>query len=579
MMDAGARALRPASRDLLLLLGLALLLYAAGLGLRDPWPADEPRFALIARDMVESGRWLIPIVGGDYYADKPPLYFWIMAVFYAGTGSLRVAFLLPSLLAALAVVVLVYDIVRRLWDREAAVGAALLLTFTVAFAWEARAAQIDMTVTAFIALSLYGLLRHLLVQASWSWYALAGFAAGLGVITKGVGFLPLLVLLPYALMRWRAWSLPALGRGGWRWALAPIAMLAAIALWVVPMLLHVAASGDPALIAYRNEILFQQTVTRYAESWHHVQPFYFYVVEVIPVLWLPGSLLLIWLVPRWRAAWSSREPRVWLPLGWAVLVVVFFSLSPGKRGVYIVPAIPAVAIASAPYLRDLWSRRSVQLAGWLMSLLIGTLAAAAYLYATDWAPEKAANIVADAGPIPWSVTLSLAIVAFISAAAWRPRAGLIAFAFCLGSLWLFMGWVVAPALNGVRSGSDFMTGALAKAPVGDELGMVAYKEQFLLYVDRPMVNFGHRRWREGPQESYDAALWLNARPARALLVDEKQQARCFMGAAATVFAGLSAGMRWSWVTAPADAHCAALGRDSALVYRPHQSQGPAPSDR
>jgi len=334
------------------------------------------------------------------------------------------------------------------------------------------------------------------------------------------------------------------------------------------MLLAVDASGDPALVAYRNEILFQQTVTRYAESWHHVQPFYFYVLEVIPVLWLPVSLFLIWLVPHWRTASTSRESRVWLPLSWAILVVVFFSLSPGKRGVYIVPAIPALVIASAPYLRDLWSRRTLQWAGWILSVLIGVAAAAAYLYVTRWAPDKAAGIADDAGPIPWSVMLSLAVVAFIAAAAWRPRAGLVALAFCLGSLWLFMGWVVAPALNGVRSGGDFVAAALAKAPPDHELGMVAYKEQFLLYLDRPMVNFGHRRWREGPQESYDAARWLNDRAARAVLVNEKQRAQCFTGAASTVFAGFSAGVGWSWVTAPADAHCAALGKESALLYRP-----------
>jgi hypothetical protein len=55
---------------------------------------------------------------------------------------------------------------------------------------------------------------------------------------------------------------------------------------------------------------------------------------------------------------------------------------------------------------------------------------------------------------------------------------------------------------------------------------------------------------------------------RALLVDEKQQARCFLGAASTVFAGSSSDMRWSWVTAPADPKCAALGKDSAILYRP-----------
>jgi 4-amino-4-deoxy-L-arabinose transferase-like glycosyltransferase len=561
-------ALNPGTRDLLILLGLALLILAAGIGLRDPWPADEPRFALIAREMVESGRWLIPVVGGDYYPDKPPLYFWIMAVCYAVTGSLRVAFLLPSLIASLAVLVLVYDLARRLWSREAAFGAALLLLFTVAFAWQARAAQIDMTVTAFITLSLYGLLRHLLVQPSWGWYALAGFSAGLGVITKGVGFLPLLALIPFAVMRWRRWPLPPAGKGGWRWAFAPFAMLCAIALWLVPMLVFVAASGDPALVAYRDEILLQQTVTRYAESWHHVKPFYFYLVEVIPVLWLPLSLLLVWLVPRWRQAWVERDAKVWLPLSWALLVVLFFSLSPGKRGVYIVPAVPAIVIAAAPYLKGLWSRRGPQLAGLVLTVVIGIVAAAAYFYATVWAPDRAARLLEDAGPIPLHVLLALAVIAALAAAICRVRAGLVALAYTLGSLWLFMGWIVAPALNGKRSGSDFVAAALAHAPADHDLGMVAYKEQFLLYIDRPMFNFGHRRWREGPQESYDAARWLNEKPARALLVNEKQQALCFLGASAPEFAGVASGLRWSWVTAPANATCAAQGRESAERYVP-----------
>ena len=38
----------PTARDLMTLIGLAFLLIAAGMGLRDPWPADEPRFALAA---------------------------------------------------------------------------------------------------------------------------------------------------------------------------------------------------------------------------------------------------------------------------------------------------------------------------------------------------------------------------------------------------------------------------------------------------------------------------------------------------------------------------------------------------
>ncbi len=98
------------------------------------------------------------------------------------------SFLLPSLLAGIGTVLLVYDLGRRLWNREAGLWAALVLLFTVQFTLQARLAQIDATLCFWVTLSLYGLLRHLLLRSGWGWYALGAFAAGLGVITKGVGF-------------------------------------------------------------------------------------------------------------------------------------------------------------------------------------------------------------------------------------------------------------------------------------------------------------------------------------------------------------------------------------------------------
>jgi hypothetical protein len=101
LLRPGATSRRDVVLDVLWLLGLGLLLIGAGFGLRDPWPADEPRFALVAQDMLRSGDWLIPRIGGDLYADKPPLYFWLMAASMAITGSLRLGFLVPSLLSGL----------------------------------------------------------------------------------------------------------------------------------------------------------------------------------------------------------------------------------------------------------------------------------------------------------------------------------------------------------------------------------------------------------------------------------------------------------------------------------------------
>jgi len=556
---------REVIRDLALLLGLGVLLLATGLGLRDPWPADEPRFALIARDMVESGEWLFPRVGGDLYPDKPPFFFWLIACAYALTGSLRLSFLLPSLLAGLGTLVLVYDLTRRLWNREAGLWAALVLLFTLQFTLQAHLAQIDATLCFFTTLSLYGFLRHLLLRNGWRWYLLGGFAAGLGVITKGVGFLPLLVLLPYAYARWRKWPLPELQATSLRLSGAAIAFIAAVSLWLVPMLLTVAFSDDPALASYRDEILFQQTVTRYATAWHHQQPFYYYLTVMLS-LWLPLIVLLPWLVPRWIERLRERDARILLLLGWVVLVLLFFSASPGKRGVYILPALPALAIASGEWLRGLWQRADVQKAGMAFALLVVFLSAVGFAYLTWIAPERAAELRDQYGLKYIEPLAAVTIVGILTVIACGARRGAIASAWVLGLTWLIVSVTVFPQINASRSAARFVTDLERIADPARELGFLAYKEQFLLHLDRPSVNFGHSRWREGALESYDAARWLNGGTNRQLLVSEANLEPCFGGAAERIEVGSASRERWFLVTGRAGDSCASRGNDQNVRH-------------
>ena len=99
-------------------------------------------------------------------------------------------------------------------------------------------------------LSLYGLLRHLLLGPSWGWYAAAWLAAGLGIITKGVGFLALFALLPCAWAWARGWD--GVTRGGaWRWWAGACALLLPLAAWLVPLLTAAGAPDSQALAAYR----------------------------------------------------------------------------------------------------------------------------------------------------------------------------------------------------------------------------------------------------------------------------------------------------------------------------------------
>jgi 4-amino-4-deoxy-L-arabinose transferase-like glycosyltransferase len=360
--------------------------------------------------MLRSGDWLFPRVGGDLYADKPPLYFWLLAVSLAATGSLRVGFLLPSLLAGLGTVWLVYDLLRRARGREVAFAGAFMLVLTFQFTWQARQAQIDGVLCFLTTLGLYGLLRHLLLGLARGWYLLGWAAAGLGVITKGVGFLPLLLLLPFAVLVRRGWRSRAPRIGALSIA-GLFTMLLSIGLWFVPMVVATSAGGE--LEAYRDEILFQQTVTRYAEAWHHHAPFWYYVVEVVPFLWLPLIALVPWLWPRWREALRGRDTLVAVLLSWVLLVLVFFSASSGKRGVYILPAVPALAMAAAPWLPGLLRAAGTRRLAFLLACAVALLAAAGAAYFAIDGPA-AARIATDYGMRP---ELPLACVALGGAAA------------------------------------------------------------------------------------------------------------------------------------------------------------------
>ena len=160
----------------------------AGLGLRDPWPADEPRFALVAKQMIESGDWLFPHRGTELYSDKPPMFMWLQAAAYTLFGNWRVAFLLPPLLAALGTLWCVVDLGKRLWTRRVGLYAGYALLFALQFTYQAKKAQIDPVVVFWITLANYGLLRHLLRGPDWRMWMLGWFAAGIGTITKGVGW-------------------------------------------------------------------------------------------------------------------------------------------------------------------------------------------------------------------------------------------------------------------------------------------------------------------------------------------------------------------------------------------------------
>lgn len=502
-------------RELWWFLAIACVVIAAGIGLRAPWPADEPRFVLVAKQMWESGEWLFPHRGIELYPDKPPLYFWLLGAAYAFVRDWTWAFLLPSLVAALGTLWLTYDAGRRLWSHRAGLWAAIAVLACVQFLHQAKRAQIDPTVTFFITLGVYGILRHTLLGPNWRWYWLGCFAAGLGVISKGVGFLALLALLPYGLMRARRWQgIADIGNGnGWRWAGGALAFLGAIALWFVPMAATALASGDPGHRAYLDELLFRQTATRYTAAWHHQQPAW-YFLGVIATRWLPFAIALPWLLPRWRDALRARDAKVWLPLAWALLVLAFFSASPGKRDMYILPMLPMVALAAGPYLEGIaakpWPRRLVAVLVAVVAILLGAGGALALVGEPGFEMRLEAERGLAAGD-DWLWWLLLGLASAMGAALLAARRQLLrgaAVAIALLVVGLYAG--AAVLLDGESSARDVMQRARRLAGPQATIGLVAWKEQNLLQARGPTVEFGFRR---PPEEQLaDGIAWLRAAP-------------------------------------------------------------------
>ena len=202
--------------------------------------------------------------------------------------------------------------------------AAVAVLASFQFVYQVKRAQIDPTLVLFTTVAFYGLCRHLLLGPAWRWFWGGCFAAGLGVITKGVGFLPLLALLPFAFFARRRWQgVATMGEShGWRWAAGALAFFAAIALWLVPVLAVGLSSGNPEHAEYLRNILFKQTAQRYADPWHHTEPFW-YFSQVVLFFWLPFSLALPWLLRPWREAWRARDAKVWLPLAQLSIVLLW----------------------------------------------------------------------------------------------------------------------------------------------------------------------------------------------------------------------------------------------------------------
>ncbi|CRD54944.1 Glycosyl transferase family 39 (fragment) [Stenotrophomonas indicatrix] len=329
-------------------------------------------------------------------------------------------------------------------------------------------------------------------------------------------------------------------------------------MWLAPLgwaLLH---EPSASLQSYAHELLFKQTGTRYANAWHHRQPVWYYL-QVIATLWLPGALLLPLMVKPWWRRLRRGDQRQWLLLGWAALVLLFFTASPGKREVYVLPMLPAMALAVAPLLPGLLRRLCVRryLFGYSLLLMLAT-GALGVMMLTDspWAQAQLARRAMPDTLLPvFGDGLLTFAIAVATLAVWlRIRRAATLVLLTHGLLWMLYGLVLIPALDPYASASAVMRRVGTRIGPDAELALVAWREQNLLQADRPVREFGFKRpWAE---QWHDAGPWLAEAPdKRWLLVLDKAMSPC-VDQAQVIEIGVANRNRWQLLPGTAwDAAC------------------------
>jgi len=382
---------------LLLAAGLALGVNLGGYRLLDP---DEGRNAEVAREMAASNDYLLPHLEGLPYLDKPVVYFAAAALAMEMLGPTETAARLPAYLFTLATIALVVAFARRRWGNDAGWFAGIALaTMPLVMAY-ARATIFDSTL-AFCTTAA--------ILAFWDERPVLAWAAmGLGALTKGpVALLvPLATVVPHALLT---------GGGRPLRRLFPLLGLGAFALVALPWFLAVSAR----IPEFPHYVFVRETLERVTTTkFHRTAPVWYYL-PIVPVAAFPWIVPALARLKHWRWAWLAREANpsardALLLVCWVLGPLAFFTFNKSKLPQYVLPLMPAFALAAARLI----AREGIRVA-WRTYAALAGLLGVALASLTVWFPAPIALTPAEREAIPITA-LALGIALLVSAAlVWR----------------------------------------------------------------------------------------------------------------------------------------------------------------
>jgi len=314
-----------------------------------PWTLDEydqAKQAFTSFEMIKEGHWLYQLTPNGRVATKPPLVGWVSAGLFAVTRSWGAAWRLPSLFAAIAISLLLFNAAKIAYGRAAGLIALSAFSLNLLSPRLATLVRTDMP----LALVVFALGLQIWSKvgkgAAWTRRDRILFFLLLTAATLIKGPIVYAFLLPgIVIFQWRARRTVAAGTawpGWWPW----IASLAIFLLWV--------AGGIFFVPDFYNQVVVREFAARFSQTIHRPHPSYYYIPHLLQKF-APWSVLIVALAAlffrrakvKFVQALKEISPQmVWL-MCWCAGGIFVMSVIPSKRVDRIFPVIPPLCLLLA----------------------------------------------------------------------------------------------------------------------------------------------------------------------------------------------------------------------------------------
>lgn len=371
-------------------LGLFLFLfYTWAMPLMDP---DEPRYASTAREMALNGDWVVPHFNGAPRINKPPVFYWAIAISYKLFGIHELSARLPSALAAIGTVMIVYFWGKRIEGRKSGFWAGVMLMTSPLFFFIARFCITDMLLTFFFSAALYQFfVEYRDVRKKNTRRLLLYFFLSMIFLVKGPVGILLFVLITCCFLLWvrdlhyirRLWYLPGF-----------LLFAGIICAWGIPFW---ASLGTKQILS----LFTRETSGRFVSGYAHPEPFYYYIPAFMVGFFPWSAFVFIPIVSLFKnrvATPLEGKKEAYFFTSWLVLSLVFFSLSKSKLMTYILPLSPSVVLLTLPLSR--WQAEHTLVKGivrtsWAVVGIFMAIPVALLLTVSKWAPADRAFSAGD----------------------------------------------------------------------------------------------------------------------------------------------------------------------------------------